>query len=521
MVQSHEISRRMLGRGAFASAAAAVTPAPAGGGADHLRSRVTAILPDLVAFVQAGMAPWHVPGVAIGVIVGEDLLLAHGLGVRRAGEADPVDAATVFQIGSTTKAFAAATEAILVDQGKLAWMDRVIDHEPQFRMFDPWVTREFRIIDLLAQRSGLRPYVFDTLGGLGYGPDDLVAALRYAEPVSSFRTAFSYQNATHQVAGRIVASLAGEPRWEDAVRRMILDPLAMAATTTSAAGLFGAANHAIGHVFYADTLRPLPILPSLYLSGPAGCMNSCVNDLVHWLRLLVGRGETAGKRLVSAAALETTWKPRVELDPADGFPSPWQAYASGWLVRQTAGGVAIWHNGGTGQFKAHIGFVPTLGVGLVILTNEGTNALADAAGLWFYDRVLGNPEVDYSTEYLAKVQQAREQAAALARPPAPPAPPGPDSDYAGAYASGPTGPAQVTSDGGVLGLAFERPGTRFRLLPWSGDVFALTATDPALAATMDAGDPALVQFLRTPQGRVDRARLGDGQEIELTRAALL
>ena len=508
------LSRRTLGRGTLAAAATAALPARA----DDKRSRMSAILPDLVAMVQDGMSPWQVPGAAVGVVLGEEVLLARGLGVRRAGEPDLVDADTIFQIGSTTKAFAAATEAILVDQGKLGWMDRVIDHDPAFRLFDFWVTREFRIIDLLAQRSRLRPYVFDSLWMLGYGPEDLVAALRYARPVSSFRTEFAYQNITHQVAGRIVANLAGTARWEDALARMILEPLGMSATTTSADEFLRAPNHATGHVFYGNKLTPLPLLASLYRTGPAGCMNSCVNDMVKWLRLQVGHGETGGRRLLHPLALETTWKPRVELSPADGFPSVWQAYASGWIVRQTQGGVAIWHNGGTGQFKAHVGFVPSLGVGLVILTNEGTNALADAVGNWFYDRVLGNPATDYSAQYLAIVQQAREKAAATNRQPANPTPPGPDSDYVGTYRSGVTGPAHVVSaSGGALGLTFERPGTSFRLVPWNGDVFVLTATEPALAATLEADNPQLVQFQRTVHGMVDRVRLGDGQEIELAR----
>ena len=513
-MQHPNLSRRTLGRGTLAAAAATALPARA----DDRRSRVTAILPDLVAMVQDGMLPWQVPGAAIGVVLGEEVLLARGLGVRRVGGSDLVDADTIFQIGSTTKAFAATTEAILVNHGKLGWMDRVIDHDPEFRMFDPWVTREFRIIDLLAQRSGLRPYVLDTLWTLGYGPDDLVAALRYAEPVSSFRTEFSYQNVTHQVAGRIVAKLAGTARWEDALAQMILGPLRMSATTTSAEGFLGAPNRATGHAFYDDTLRPLPLLASLYRTGPAGCMNSCVNDMVKWLRLQVDHGDNRGKRSLRPLALETTWKPRVEIDPAESFPSVWQAYASGWIVRQTQGGVAIWHNGGTGQFKAHVGFVPALGAGLVILTNEGTNALADAAGLWFYDRLLGNPAADYSAKSLAIVRQAQKKAAAASRRRSSSAAPGPGSDYAGVYRSDVTGPAYVApGPGGALALAFERPGSSFRLAPWNGDVFVLTATEAALAAALEADTPQLVQFQRTAHGTVDRIRLGDAPETVLAR----
>lgn len=511
------LSRRMVGRGALAAAAAFSVPARA----EDAPSRVSAILPDLVTILDQGMSPWQVPGVAVGVVAGGDVLLARGLGVRRAGGPDAVDANTIFQIGSTTKAFAATTEAILVDQGKLGWMDRVVDHDPHFRMFDPWVTQEFRIIDLLSQRSGLRPYVLDSFWMLGYSAEDLVTALRHVPPVSSFRAQFGYQNITQQVAGRIVARLVGVPRWQDALAKLILEPLGMSSTSTSAAALLAAPNHATGHVLFADKLTPVPPIEAFpYAPGPAGGMNSSVDDMTRWLRLQIGRGTFGGTRLLGAHALESTWKPRVDLDPKDGFPSVWQGYASGWLVRQTAGGVAIWHNGGTAAFKTHVGFVPALGVGIVILTNESSNELADTTGFWFYDRLLGNPPVDYGAEVLPRIRKAGEKAAAEGRPPATPASPGPDRDYVGSYRSDLAGAAEVGSTGGgQLTLAFKRPGTRFGLRPWSGDVFVLTASDPALAQNLDAGAPSLVQFQRTVEGRVERVRLGDGGEVEFARAA--
>lgn len=353
-----KLTRRTLGRDALASAAAtaAVVGAATPARADTPRDRVAAILPDLLAMLQDGMGPWHVPGVAVGVVVGDEVVLARGLGVRTAGTMDRVDADTIFQIGSTTKAFAATTEAILVDQHKLRWMDRVIDHDPGFRMSDPWVTREFRIIDLLAQRSGLRPYVLDTMWVLGYSADQLIAALRTARAVSSFRTTFAYQNVLHSVAGNIVAGLVGVPRWQDALSRLILEPLGMSSTTSSAAGMLAAADRATGHTFHGGQLVQQPLVDGFpYNAGPAGCMNSCVSDMVQWLRLLIGRGEIAGRRLVSAHALETTWKPRVEAEPGEGFPFVWQAYANGWVARQTERGTVVWHNGGTQQFRTHVG----------------------------------------------------------------------------------------------------------------------------------------------------------------------
>ena len=120
--------------------------------------------------------------------------------------ARPSTLRTIFQIGSTTKAFLATTIAIAVDRGKLHWDDRVVDLDPNFQLKDPWVTRQFCVFDLVAQRSGLPPYVNDMLEILGFDESAMIRSLRYVEPVSSFRTTFAYTNITHLIAGRVVAN---------------------------------------------------------------------------------------------------------------------------------------------------------------------------------------------------------------------------------------------------------------------------------------------------------------------------
>ena len=149
-----------------------------------------------MAYVESarGKKGFNVPGVAIGIVVGDKLVYAKGFGVRGKSDKRPVDSRTIFQIGSNTKAFLATTEAIMVDKGKLQWDDRVVDLDPEFQLKDFWVTREFRVFDLLAQRSGLPPLVNDMLLMLDFDEAALIRSLRYIEPVSSFRTTFSYTN---------------------------------------------------------------------------------------------------------------------------------------------------------------------------------------------------------------------------------------------------------------------------------------------------------------------------------------
>jgi len=502
----HKITRRSAGLGALGLATAMSDPtrADAPTSADPV-AQVRAILPDLEAYVRKGMAEWHVPGVALGVIVGDTVVLANGYGVRSSQGSEPVDARTLFQIGSTTKAFCAATEAIMVDQGHMKWSDLVIDHDPDFRLFDFWVTREFRIFDLLAQRSGLSPYVLDLMWLLGFSPEARVAGLRRVRAVSSFRTTFAYQNILHLVAGRIVARHAGTKDWPEALHRLILEPLGMADTNTSVAALLTAANAATGHVWFEGRTWQPPVLPEFENVGPAGAMNSSVRDLIPWLRLQIGRGTVDGKRLISEAALTETWRPRVDIPEAPGkpieFPTVWQAYASGWIFRLTAGGRCIWHNGGTGLFRSHIGFLPDRQVGFVMLSNEGTNNLVDAAALWFYDRLLGNPAKDYSAEMLSDAhQREKSQAAAARKRPEMAAAPAPLEVYAGAYHSEILQGADVSVQGDELRLQFKTVDKTWRLRPWNGDAFVLEPADATYAEVFATSDPQFVLFRRNSAG---------------------
>src|SRR5262249_46750106 len=185
--------------------------------------RVQALIPAIEAYIASGMRGFDVPGLALGIVAGDKLIYVKGFGVRSKSGGMPVDTRTIFQIGSNAKAFLAATEAIMVDRGKLRWDDRVVDLDPEFQLKDPWVTR----FDLLAQRSGLPPLVNDMLAMTDFDEAALIRSLRDVEPVSSFRTTFAYTNITHLLASRIVAKAANAADWNTVLRQELLDPLNM------------------------------------------------------------------------------------------------------------------------------------------------------------------------------------------------------------------------------------------------------------------------------------------------------
>ena len=288
-----------------------------------MTSRIEAMIPELEAYSTSGMEAFDVPGLAIGIVVGDKLVYAKGFGVRSKSGGQPVDTRTIFQIGSNTKAFLATSIAIMVDRGKLKWDDRVVDLYPDFQMKDPWVTREFRVFDLLAQRSGLPSLVNDMLAMLGFDETALIRSLRYVDPISSFRTTFAYTNITHLLASRIVADAAGASGWNDVLQGDLLDPLGMKDSTWTVEAIEGAANHANGHRWTPEGTVEVPFTPIFpyHLAG-AGNINSNIEDMARWVRL------AARQRLVRRTPDRLAGEPRRHPHGAgraqrQARPTPW------------------------------------------------------------------------------------------------------------------------------------------------------------------------------------------------------
>ena len=374
---------------------------------ESMEDRIAALAPELEAYIAAGMKDFDLPGLAIGIVTGDRLVYAKGFGVRRKG-GEPVDTETVFQIGSTTKAFLATTLAIAVDKEKLAWDDRVADLEPDFQLKDSWVTGEFRVFDMIAQRSGLPPYANDAVGLLGFDQPAMIRSLRHVEPVSSFRSTFAYTNITHMLAQRVVARAMGAEEWDDVVRTEIFEPLGMTSSSFTADAIEAAADTTAGYRWTADGTVEVPFTPIFpYGFGAAGSINSTVEDLAHWVRLHLADGSFEGDQIVSAANLAATKTPRVGM--SDTF-----AYAMGWVVQSTPNGRIVWHNGGTSAYGAFIGTAPDKDVGVIVLTNQTNVGFPDAIGEWTLDRLMGNPDVDHVAAKLkAGSATARQGASGL------------------------------------------------------------------------------------------------------------
>ncbi len=293
-------------------------------------AKIEALVPDPEAVIAKAMAEFHDPALAIGIVSGDRLVWGKGYGTGAGGA--PVDTGTIFQIGSTTKAFLATTLAIAVDRGKLDWDDRVVDLDPDFQLKDPWVTREFRVTDIMAQRSGLPGAANDLLGFLGFDQPAMIRSLRHVEPTSSFRNSFTYTNITHMLGQRVVAQAMGVADWPGLVAAEMFQPLGMSRTSLTAEAIEAGPNTTVGHLWTPDAAIEVPFTPAFpYGFGAAGAINSSVEDMAKWVRLHLADGSFEGKTIVSAENLAVTKTARVAIPKGLN-------YAMGWVVYETPNG---------------------------------------------------------------------------------------------------------------------------------------------------------------------------------------
>src|SRR6185312_4701549 len=190
--------------------------------------------PGIDARVTGLLAHSGTPGLAVTIVENGKTTLARGYGVRRLGSAESVGSDTLLLTGSTGKAFTVAALATLVDAGKLNWDDRVIDRLPGFQMYDPWVTREMTVVDLLVHHSGLGEGAGDLLfvPSTNLSRAETVRRLRYIKPATSFRSSYAYDNILYIVAGQLIEAVSGQT-WEVYVREHVLKPAGMLHSVTT------------------------------------------------------------------------------------------------------------------------------------------------------------------------------------------------------------------------------------------------------------------------------------------------
>lgn len=322
-------------------------------------------------------------GIAVAVVQDGEVLFQKGYGVRSVETGAQVDENTLFSIASNSKAFTAAALAILVDEGKLNWDDRVIDHIPEFRMYDRYVTANFTIVDLLTHRSGLGLGAGDLMifpDGGDFTIDDVLKSFQYQEQVSDFRAKYDYDNLLYIVAGEVVARISGMS-WEDFIEERILTPLGMKHSAASFNRIRDRSNIALPHSTETGEVRQVSSY-SLDLTNPAGGICASASDLAKWIQVQLNSGKYGPdleQQLFTGDAQQQMWYPHTVIGyNARGdqrYNGHLNAYGLGWRLSDMNGYTVVSHTGGLPGMLSKTAIVPELNAGVVVLTNTSPGGL--------------------------------------------------------------------------------------------------------------------------------------------------
>lgn len=473
-----------------------------------------------VQHVEALRQDAGAPGVAIAIVEHGQATLSQGWGVRKLGDSAPVDEHTIFPTGSTGKAFTTAAIATLVDQGKLGWDDKMIDHIPWFRMYDPWVTSEMTVRDLLVHRSGLGLGA----GDLMYVPRtslsrrQTVERLRYLKPATSFRSAYAYDNILYIVAGQLIEEVTGKT-WEEYVASEVLKRGGMMDSAATYEARYASPNHAFPHARVSGIIRgdgANSVLDEHDELGrnamPAGGLAMSAADLAQWLKIQLRHGALpGGGRLFSEDAARQMWTP-VTVQPIDPWPGDlapatpqYSAYALGWEIEDYRGHRMIWHSGGVFGAIAVVVMLPDEDVGFAIVINSEEAALRRGLMYELLDHYLGLPDNDWykkwDTFVDARLKGGKAAIAQLQDTPARVGPSLPLASYAGAYRDAWYGDVVVSERNGGLWIDFaSTPRMAGPLVHFQYDTFKTQFTDTSL-------ENALVTFQLDAHGKVERAKM--------------
>jgi CubicO group peptidase (beta-lactamase class C family) len=518
-------------------ASAAALPPPTEAAAPALPAQ----LADFDAYVEAVRKTFDVPGVALVVVHDGAVVFERGYGVRELGGA-PVDAHTMFAIASNTKAFTGVALNLLAEEGKLKMDDRVIDHLPWFQMADPYVTREMRVRDLLAHRSGLGLGAGDLLywPGTDYSTEEVVRRLRHVPIAGSFRDRYAYDNILYGVAQLVVERASGQS-FEAFLRTRILQPLGMRETRFNSDALQPGDNVATGYAL-ADgkRLEPAPRLSWHNVSG-AGGLYASARDMGTWMRLQLDGGayrdaDGRQQRLFPEKASQAMWsmitpipvgQPSVpELQPAK--PN-FLGYGQGWMLSDYRGQKLVWHTGGWPGQVSRLTLVPDRKLGVMVMTSAELGGAFNAITLRVLDAFLDAPKTDWNAAHGAALAKSRakgeeswakhQAARAKGSKPALPL-----AGYAATYRDPWYGDVVVAQENSALRMRFSRTKSLAGTLQhWHHDTFLVRWDERWLNAD------AFVTFSLTPDGKVREARMEaispntdfsfDFQDLVLTPAA--
>jgi CubicO group peptidase (beta-lactamase class C family) len=461
------------------------------------------------------MKEWKVPGLAVAAIKDDKVVFSRGYGFRDVESQLPVTPKTLFAIGSNSKSFTVTILGMLEDAGKIDFDKPVRDYLPDFRLHDAIATEQMTPRDLVCHRSGLPRHDLVWFA-TGLSREALYGRLRYLQPNKPFRSTYQYQNLMFMTAGYLEERVTGK-KWEDLVHERIFQPLGMKRSNLSVADSQRDSDFAQPYAESDGKVIRVPFR-NIDAIGPAGSINSSVEEMMPYIRLHIDQGKSGGQQLLSVKNSRQMQSPQMAIgagpdsDPEIGPAS----YGLGVAVTAYRGQKLVLHSGGIDGFISAMAWLPDVKIGVMVLTNfSGTNPVPTLVSRHVFDRLLGLELIDWAKRTRERQARQEKQAEEARNKTAGERKPGTSpthalADYAGRYEHPGYGAAEVTLEGSALRLrvaGFDLPLEHFHY-----DIFTPAKDKLPLAAASFRGSRLVFRYNK--KGDIDRVTIPLEPSIE-------
>ncbi len=424
---------------------------------------------------------WKIPGMTVGIIKDGELVFSKGYGFKEVGKTDSPDSHTLYAIASNSKAFTSAMIAMLVQEGKLEWDQKVVEILPYFAIYDPYLSRLVTVRDLLCHRVGLGTFSGDFIW---YKSDlsaaDIIKRIKYLPPAYEFRSGYGYSNLMYITAGEVIKTVTGKS-WAENVQERILQPLGMNRTIATIYDLDATGNYATPHALRDGENIPIDWANWDTVAATGGLISS-IEDMAKWMIFNLNNGIYGQDTLLTAASRNVLWKPHnnftVDHTNPNDFNRHFSGYALGWGVSDYHGKMRVGHTGGYDGMITAVNLIPDEDLGVVVLTN-GMKSPIMAVSYYTLDHMLGVSGKDWSSEMLeasnkretsgdpriAKIKDSKIEGTS----------PSLDlEEYTGSYYADIYGDIIIALEGGQLRMTFEfSPELSATLRHWHYDVWEI------------------------------------------------
>lgn len=354
--------------------------------------------------IKKTLTMFDVPGISVGIIKDGNIVYAKGHGVRSLTNKKDMNENTLVGVASNSKGFTCFALAMMIDEGKLNWDDKVRKHIPEFQLQDAWVTEEFTVRDLVTHRSGMGLGAGDLMffpDGNDFDVNDVISNVKYLKPESSFRSEFAYNNNMFIIAGEVLKRVSGLS-WEEFIETKIMKPVGMTNSKASYNRVTDQSNIIDAHTRADGEVVQIPHDWSA-TANPAGGIMSNVPDMLTWAKFLMNDAVTSeGKRVLSEKQFHELWQLQTPLNVIknDSYDSNFRGYGLGWFVTDVKGGhKQVYHTGGLMGTVTQFTMIPDLDLAIVVLTNQMVGSAFNTITNTVKDSYLGYEDRNWLQQY--------------------------------------------------------------------------------------------------------------------------